>query len=207
MNKFDIYFKDHTSFLENEYVAGAISIFLIAYAGLAAPKLPNYIAKLFDYTFIKLFMFFMIVYISKKNATVAIIASIAVLVSIMTLNKLKLAESMMSVSINRQLPSGDLNNCNCNCNNMGAMGNYKDCKCDCHNNGLIPVVQQVKPETNKNSLEHLVNEAKKRITNIESNKYAVIDDNKQICKDVLDDFKNDTSNVKGFDGITSFANL
>jgi hypothetical protein len=110
MEEFDSAVKKYTSFLENEYVSAGLSLFLIVYASLVAPKLPDYIVNLFDYTFVKLLMFFLIVYISRKNATVAIIAAVAVLVSIMTLNKLKLGEQFKSINAS--------NNCSCNKNTL-----------------------------------------------------------------------------------------
>lgn len=97
MSSFDNFIKNHTTWLENEYVAGALTIFLILYASLAAPKLPDYIAKLFDYTLFKIIIFFLIVYMHKKNPTVALVAAIALMVSLMTLDKLKLHEGMTSV--------------------------------------------------------------------------------------------------------------
>lgn len=116
MSAFDETVKKYTSFLDNEYVSAGLSIFLIIYAGMAAPKLPEYVARLFDYTLVKLLMFFLIVYISRKNATVAIIAAIAVMVSIMTLNRLKFGKELMEVV--RAEESGHrvhMNGCVCDC--------------------------------------------------------------------------------------------
>ena len=118
MERFDIVVRDYTSWLDNPYVSGALTVFLIVYASMAAPKLPSYIASLFDYTLFKLFIFFLIVYISKRNATVALIAAIALMVSIMTLDRLKVGQEMMEVVKNdgrsRKLRMG---NCVCECDN------------------------------------------------------------------------------------------
>lgn len=118
MNRFDDTVKRSLSFLDNEYVNASVYLFLILYAGLAAPKLPEYVAKLFDYTLVKVLLFFLIVYISKKNPTLAIIASIAVIVSIMTLNRFKFGNELMSMISNENVPQGEIcpSNCeNCNC--------------------------------------------------------------------------------------------
>jgi hypothetical protein len=113
---FDNTVKKYTTFLDNEYVSAGLTIFLIVYASMAAPKLPNSIAKLFDNTFVKLLMFFMIVYISKRNATLAIVASIAVMVSLMSLNKLKIGKEMMTVVNNGNGKNGvHLKGCQCTC--------------------------------------------------------------------------------------------
>lgn len=109
MEAFDNTVKNYLSFLDNEYVSAGLSLFLIVYAGMAAPKLPGYIAKLFDYTLFKLFIFFLIVFVSRRNPTVAIIAAIAVMVSIMSLNMLKLGESMVV------LGKHHMKNCQCEC--------------------------------------------------------------------------------------------
>lgn len=117
INNFDRVAQNWLSFLDNEYVSSALIIFLIVYASLAAPKLPNYILKLFDYTIVKLVLFFLIAYIAQKNASIAIIAAVGLLVTIMALNKFKLdstlnrminkSESMTSVSYGVFDPSFD----------------------------------------------------------------------------------------------------
>lgn len=73
-------------FLNDEYVKAGISLFLILYAGLIAPKLPSSILKWFDNWVVQIALFFVIVYISNKNATIALIASVAVLVTLMVAN-------------------------------------------------------------------------------------------------------------------------
>ena len=56
-------------------------IVLIAYASLAAPRLPENIVRMFDHPLTKLVVFFLIVYLAKYNAGVAIVAAVAVLVT------------------------------------------------------------------------------------------------------------------------------
>ena len=69
-----------------EYVNAFLMIILIAYASLAAPRLPENIARLFDYPLTKLIVFFLIVYLAKHNVSVAIVSAVAVLITLMTLN-------------------------------------------------------------------------------------------------------------------------
>lgn len=85
-NNFDNQVDSYLSFLQNEYVAAAVSLFLILYAGVIAPKLSPNILSLFDNWVVQIAMFFAIVYISKQNATVALIAAVAVLVTLMVVN-------------------------------------------------------------------------------------------------------------------------
>src|SRR5271169_4404592 len=85
-NKFDDQVDSYLSFLKNEYVAAAVSLFLIIYAGVIAPKLSPNVLSLFDNWVVQIAMFFAIVYVSKQNATVALIAAVAVLVTLMVVN-------------------------------------------------------------------------------------------------------------------------
>lgn len=98
MESFDNAVKKTLSFIDfnNDYVKSGIALFLVLYSGIAAPRLPESIAKLFDYTLVKLLIFFMIVYVARQDPTIAIIASVAVLVSLMTLSTYKFNQEMMT---------------------------------------------------------------------------------------------------------------
>ena len=85
-NNFDTQVDSYLGFLKNEYAVAGISLFLILYAGVIAPKLPSNILKWFDNWIVQVALFFAIVYISKKNATVALITAVAVLVTLMVAN-------------------------------------------------------------------------------------------------------------------------
>jgi len=84
---FDDSFENWFSFLKNDYVSSVISLILVLYAGLAAPQLSENVVKIFDNTLVKLVIFFLIAYSANKNPTIAIIAAVGVLISLMTLNK------------------------------------------------------------------------------------------------------------------------
>jgi hypothetical protein len=98
MESFDNTVKKSLSFIDfdNDYVKSGIALFLVLYSGIAAPRLPEYVARLFDYTLVKLFIFFMIIYVARQDPTIAIIASVAVLVSLMTLSNYKFNKEMMN---------------------------------------------------------------------------------------------------------------
>ncbi|VBB18058.1 hypothetical protein YASMINEVIRUS_521 [Yasminevirus sp. GU-2018] len=85
-NNFDTQVDSYLGFLKNEYAVAGISLFLILYAGVIAPKLPSNILKWFDNWIVQVALFFAIVYISQKNATVALITAVAVLVTLMVAN-------------------------------------------------------------------------------------------------------------------------
>nr|QBK88942.1 MAG: uncharacterized protein LCMiAC02_00350 [Mimivirus LCMiAC02] len=80
---------------KNKYVSSAIALFLILYAGLAAPKLPRRFAKIFENPIVKLIIFFLIAYTAKKDPNVAIIAAIALMVSLYTLSKYKFDDKII----------------------------------------------------------------------------------------------------------------
>jgi hypothetical protein len=89
-------FNKYFGFIDNEYVSATLHLLLILYVSLIAPKLPYSIAQLFDYTVVKLIAFFLIVYLSSKNPTTAIIVAVGVLVTLMTLNHYKSSFEMMT---------------------------------------------------------------------------------------------------------------
>jgi len=85
-NNFDKTVSGYLEPFNNEYIKAAVALFLILYAGIIAPKLPTHVLKFFDNFLVKIVVFFAIVWVSKKDPTVAIIASIAVLVTLMIAN-------------------------------------------------------------------------------------------------------------------------
>lgn len=93
---FDYNVRQSLSFFNNEYIKIGLAVFLLLYASMAAPKLPGYIAKLFDYTLFKLFIFFLIIYISKQDATLAIITAIAIMAALMALSKFNSNQEAMT---------------------------------------------------------------------------------------------------------------
>ena len=87
--------------IENKYVLGAVSLCLILYSFMAAPKLPEYIAKLFDHTLFKLLILFLILFITLKfDPSTSLIVAVGVSVIILTLNLMKHKENMAEVSDN-----------------------------------------------------------------------------------------------------------
>lgn len=74
----------------NQYVSATVSIFLILYASLAAPKLPPFIASLFENTLFKVLIFFLILAVRSYNPTVALLVAIGFLISLQTLSKYRI---------------------------------------------------------------------------------------------------------------------
>lgn len=95
VQSFDNNVKSALSFLDrNQYISAAITVFLIVYAGMAAPRLPEYIARLFDNSFFKLLILFLIAYAARENPTVAIIAAIGLMVTLQVLNRYKINQQL-----------------------------------------------------------------------------------------------------------------
>lgn len=132
MDRFDNTVKNWLSVIDNnEYLSGGLAIILILYASLAAPQLPESIARLFDHPLVQLLVFFLIGYGAKKDPTVAIIAAIAVMITLQTLNRFK---------FNRQI--------------MGAM-TAAEVENVPTKEGMEEVVMEVIPETRSNLEEQI----------------------------------------------------
>lgn len=82
---------------ENEYLSTALSLFLVVYASLAAPQMPEYVLRLFDNVLVKLLMFFLIAYSAKKSPSVALIASLGLMVTLQALNRYDLSRAVTTV--------------------------------------------------------------------------------------------------------------
>lgn len=74
----------------NPYVYATLTIFLILYAGMAAPKLPPYIASLFENTIFKVLIMFLILAVRNYNPTVALLVAVGFLISMQTLSKYRI---------------------------------------------------------------------------------------------------------------------
>tara|TARA_B100000161_G_C33528363_1_gene404697 strand:- start:41 stop:751 length:711 start_codon:yes stop_codon:yes gene_type:complete len=67
--------------------AAVVTLVIVLYAGLAAPKLPKSVAGLFKSKIFKIVILSLIAYTSTKNVSVAVISAIALVVSMQTLSK------------------------------------------------------------------------------------------------------------------------
>ena len=94
LEQIDVYFVE---LAKNEYVNPALTLFLILYAALIAPKLSEKMARLFDVPLFNLLLFFLTVYTAKHSPAIAIIAAIGILVSMITLNNYKVDRKMMAM--------------------------------------------------------------------------------------------------------------
>merc|ERR1712146_69420 len=68
-------------FFENEYTGTTLSVMLVLYGGLAAPKLPGFIKKLFENAIFRILILSLVAYGGNKNPKVAIVIAIAFIIS------------------------------------------------------------------------------------------------------------------------------
>lgn len=94
-NQFDRTVSNLLSPLDNEYVSAGLSLFLILYASVIAPKLPDNVLKYFQNPFVQILMFFIIVFVAQENATIALLVAVAVLVTLMVVNNQIVIKNVM----------------------------------------------------------------------------------------------------------------
>jgi hypothetical protein len=75
-----------TTLDNNKIFSSVLGLFLVLYGSLAAPKLPHSIALLFKNDIFKFLVIFMIAFMSSKDSSIAIIATVGLLVSLQTLS-------------------------------------------------------------------------------------------------------------------------
>ena len=73
----------------NDLVKGGIIILLILYATLMAPRLPLCLARILDYTLVQIALLLLIVYATRQDPAIGVIAAVALLVSLISLNNYK----------------------------------------------------------------------------------------------------------------------
>jgi hypothetical protein len=79
----------------NKIISAMIGLFLALYAALAAPKLPKSITLWFDNFWFKLGFMFLIAYMSTKDAPIAIMSAVALLVTLQTLSAHKTTDRVI----------------------------------------------------------------------------------------------------------------
>lgn len=82
--------------MSNPYVTSSASLFLVLYAGMARPQLPEFIANLFDNAVFRLAILTLVVFMSGQNLQLSIIVAVAFMVSMNLLNEQKIAEGFVN---------------------------------------------------------------------------------------------------------------
>lgn len=84
--------------LDNVYITTAIKVFLGLYAGFAAPKLPPSILLLMDNVIFRVAIAFMIVLVATRDPSIALMISVAFIITLQTANKYRLINTSLSVA-------------------------------------------------------------------------------------------------------------
>ena len=108
--------------LDNIYITTAIKVFLGLYAGFAAPKLPPSILLLLDNMLFRVVLAFTIVLVATRDPSIALMISVAFIITLQTANRYRLIDTSLSVADKGQvswLPSAK-NGTNESFNAMGS---------------------------------------------------------------------------------------
>lgn len=87
----------------NQMIYSVVSILLVLYSALAAPKLPKSFAKVFDNPLVKILYMFLIGYLATKNPTVSIMAAVALFLTLQTLASHEVAEVVVTSYTNKSV--------------------------------------------------------------------------------------------------------
>ncbi|MFZ4702426.1 MAG: alpha-L-fucosidase, partial [Candidatus Methylumidiphilus sp.] len=90
--------KNIGSIMEHKYVRVALYFFLVLYASLAAPSLPQEATKLFNNDIFRILVFFVIAYYgSNGDVGIAILIAVGYIISIITINKYSTNKSILTL--------------------------------------------------------------------------------------------------------------
>ena len=85
------------NFLRNEYVTGVVALFVVLYASNVAPRLPDVVIDLFNNPIFRVFVLFLVAYVANKNPAVALLVSIAFVVTLNVINRQEAEEGFLDV--------------------------------------------------------------------------------------------------------------
>ena len=84
----------------NPYLSGIITVFLILYAGMAAPALPPQIAVLFEYNIVKIFLLaLMLILLRGQSPGLALLLAIGFVISLHTLSTYRMFGMIHDVAV------------------------------------------------------------------------------------------------------------
>ena len=80
---------------DNRVASSVLGLFLVLYAGLAAPKLPRSVSKHFGNKMVKTAVLFLVAYLSSKNVALALLIAVSFMVSVQTFAKQEADDSFV----------------------------------------------------------------------------------------------------------------
>lgn len=84
-----------SSIFQNQYITSGASLFLVLYASMARPQLPQFITNLFDNAIFRLVILSLVVFMSGQNLQLSVMIAVAFTVSMNLLNEQKIAEGFV----------------------------------------------------------------------------------------------------------------
>ena len=81
--------------LSNTYVNAGASLFLVMYASMARPQLPEVVVGLFDNVFFRLAVLTLVLYTSNHSLQLSVMVAVAFTVTMNMLNEQKIAEGFV----------------------------------------------------------------------------------------------------------------
>tara|TARA_B100001287_G_C22258885_1_gene334003 strand:- start:24 stop:524 length:501 start_codon:yes stop_codon:yes gene_type:complete len=82
---------------ENKYLSTALSMFLVFYSSRAAPKLPNFMVKLFENSIFRILVLSLIVYKGNRDPQFAIMIAVVFTITMNMVSKQKLFEGFTDI--------------------------------------------------------------------------------------------------------------
>lgn len=134
--------------LDNNYINVSLKILLGLYAALVAPKLSPSLANLMDNTLVRILVAFAIVFMATRDPGLALLISVAFIITLQTANKLRLYNTSLSKSLPNEtswLPSST--------NIVDETSNNDDI--DSNNDDTENVVTLSEPTQNLDIIENL----------------------------------------------------
>lgn len=103
--KIDKFASNSLRFLDNEYISTLIKLFLTVYAAIWAPRLPPAALKLFSNDMFKLFVFASVIWVSTKDLSLALLISLAFLLSMNSLRNGNIGNTINKLLGDMPIPS------------------------------------------------------------------------------------------------------
>lgn len=92
-NTFNNILKNMTN---NQMIYSVVTILLVLYSALAAPKLPKSFAKIFENPLVKILYMFLIGYLATKNPTISMMAAVALFLTLQALASHDVADAVVT---------------------------------------------------------------------------------------------------------------
>lgn len=85
--------------LDNPYVMGSVTVFLVLYGALVKPELPGFLKDLLKNDLVRVFYVFLIAYVGDKNLMVAMVIAFAFMVLSGLLSEMEMYESFENTGL------------------------------------------------------------------------------------------------------------